>query len=208
MGHDARMFGRSGPAGGKHVEVFRSRSVPLLALVWDVVAVVLAADLLWRGDGRLMAGGLAAIALVTLLVYAVSQRPAVVATERGVVLRNVVRDVRVPWRLVQRVESDWALTVVTAHRDYVAWAITGRPGRGRAVRSRVDHGPDRARRGPVTAHDTPARIAGRLTERRDEALTSAAGPAHGGDLVEVWTAWPVVGAALLCVVVLVVALVT
>jgi Bacterial PH domain len=187
MGHDARMFGRSGPAGGKPVEVFRSRSVPLLALVWEVVAVVLAVDLLWRGEGRLMVAGLAAIALVTVLVYAVSQRPAVVAAERGVVLRNVVRDVRVPWRLVQRVESDWALTVVTAHRDYTAWAITGRPRRSR--------------------EDTPARIAGRLSERRDEALTSAAGPAHGGERVEVRPAWPVVGAALLCAVVLLGALV-
>jgi hypothetical protein len=65
---------------------------------------------------------------VGAVIYAVFWRPAVVVDPEGVLLRNVLRDVRVPWAALEAVETRYALTLVTAEHRYVSWAA-GAPGR-------------------------------------------------------------------------------
>ena len=49
----------------------------------------------------------------------------------GVLLRNVVRDVRVPWALVTGVEARWNVQVFIEGRHFTAWAISSRAERPR-----------------------------------------------------------------------------
>ena len=62
---------------------------------------------------------------VSLFAWAVFVRPCVVLTDQAVLIRNLVRDVRIPWRAVQRTESRWNLQVITTGgAGYGSWAIT------------------------------------------------------------------------------------
>jgi hypothetical protein len=119
-------------------EVFRPRLAPLLAVVWYVVGLLAAIDLVRRGTGHTIAVGLAAIALVTTVVYAIAARPAVVANETGVLLRNVLRDVWVPWHCVERIGARWSLTVEANGVEHGSWAISAsNPARQRERGRRV-----------------------------------------------------------------------
>jgi hypothetical protein len=95
-----------------------------MAVVWYILAVFGGYDLIRRGNGREIAIGLVGLALVTVVVYAVAQRPAVVAGPDGVLLRNIVRDVWLPWHTVKGVESKWSLSIVTEDASYGSWAVT------------------------------------------------------------------------------------
>jgi len=75
-------------------------------------------------------------------------RPAVVVDDAGVELRNVLRDVRVPWAALEAVETRFTLTLHCGERRYQSWAgsAPGRPslatqlGVGGAARpTRADH---------------------------------------------------------------------
>jgi hypothetical protein len=113
-------------AGGvARVETFRPRLAPVMALVWYGLAAFGAYDLFRRGDGREVAIGLACLALVTVVLYATAQRPALVAGPDGVLLRNVVRDVWVPWHAVRSIDARWSFSIATADRSYGSWAVTG-----------------------------------------------------------------------------------
>ena len=61
------------------VETFRSRLAPTMAVTWYVIAAFGAWDLIRRGDGREVPIGLVCLALITIVVYAIGQRPAVIA---------------------------------------------------------------------------------------------------------------------------------
>lgn len=77
------------------------------------------------------------LAIGTVL-YAAFWRPAVIVDDDGVLLCNVVRDVRVPWAALEGVETQYALTLVTAQHRYSSWAA-GAPGRRNAL-ARTGHG--------------------------------------------------------------------
>ena len=119
-----------------HREVFRGPWMHPLAYLWAVVAVVFVVDALRRGDVHDKVVVIAAVVVTSAVVYAVSYRPAVVVDDDAVLLRNVVRDIRVPWSAVTDVEREWVLTVEVGRRRYVAWAVSARnPARaGRAAR--------------------------------------------------------------------------
>jgi hypothetical protein len=63
------------------------------------------------------------------VVYAVLWRPAVVVDSDGVLLVNVMREVRVPWAALEAVETRYTLTLIAAGHRYASWAA-GAPGRG------------------------------------------------------------------------------
>jgi hypothetical protein len=63
------------------------------------------------------------------VVHAVLWRPAVVVDPDGVLLVNVLREVRVPWAALEAVETRYALTLIAAGHRYASWAA-GAPGRG------------------------------------------------------------------------------
>jgi len=105
-------------------QVFRPRFAPILAYVWYVVAVLLAIDLVRRGDARSITIGLGVILLISVGLYAGAQRPSVIVDDLGITLRNLVRDVYVPWHEVQHVGAVWALSIETAKGEFRSWAVT------------------------------------------------------------------------------------
>ncbi|GAA2726982.1 hypothetical protein CAE01nite_24250 [Cellulomonas aerilata] len=85
---------------------------------------------------------LPAIVLAATVVYAVLVRPAVMVDGDGVRLRNVLRDVDVPWAALERVSTRFALTLHTLDGQQVrAWAA---PASGRHVDARLTAGDVRA----------------------------------------------------------------
>lgn len=64
----------------------------------------------------------ALLALPALAVWVVYGRPAVVVSDAGVEVRNVLRTVELPWTAIERVDTKYALTLHTAYGTYAAWA--------------------------------------------------------------------------------------
>ncbi len=70
--------------------------------------------------------------VVAVLVWAFYGRPAVVVSDGGVELRNVLRTVELPWPSIQNIDTKYALTLYTAYGVYSAWAAPA-PSRTAAV---------------------------------------------------------------------------
>lgn len=62
------------------------------------------------------------LVLVGGTVWAAYWRPEVSVDDGGVHLVNVLRTIDLPWPAIQRVDTKWALTLVTAYGKYTAWA--------------------------------------------------------------------------------------
>lgn len=62
------------------------------------------------------------MALVALAVWAAYWRPEVRVDDAGVHLVNVLRSIDLPWPAIQRIDTKWALTLITAYGKYTAWA--------------------------------------------------------------------------------------
>lgn len=165
-----------------HVETFRPRLAPALAVAWYVLSAFGGWDLVRRGEGRQITVGLAVLALITVLVYALAQRPAVIAGPSGVLLRNVLRDVWLPWHAVKKIETRWSLSLATEDRSYGSWAVTGNANRARGWRT---SGGTPAT--PKPAHEISWSIPDRLEQLRRRGQ-------HGErtGTVEVKPAWPVI----------------
>ena len=71
---------------------------------------------------------IAPVLFVVLFVWAAYWRPAVVVSPGGVELRNVTRTIELPWPSIQRVDTKYALTLVTAYGEFASWAAPA-PGR-------------------------------------------------------------------------------
>lgn len=101
------------------------------------IGVWWAADLALRGragEAVLLAlWFLAAVAAMACLFW----RPAVLVHGDGVELRNVVRDVRVPWAALDDVTTRYTLTLHVGGRRHQSWAGAA-PGRGVAPRRLPD----------------------------------------------------------------------
>jgi hypothetical protein len=96
---------------------------------WWAGALLL--DQRWTSLGHSLPG----LVAVCAVAYAVLWRPEVVVDADGVLLRNVARDVRVPWPALRDVDTRYALTLRTDHGRYTSWAATA-PGRPSALQSR------------------------------------------------------------------------
>lgn len=109
--------------------VYRQRSSLVLAAVCGVTGAILLLSLArnWADYPRpvlvcWVLFGLAA-------TWAIFVRPAVLLDTEGVTLRNVVRDVHIPWTSLTDVESRWNLKVFGGDRGFTAWAISSQVGR-------------------------------------------------------------------------------
>ena len=71
------------------------------------------------------------LVLLATLVWAAYWQPSVQVSAAGVTLRNVLRTVELPWPAIQRVDTRYALTLVTAYGTYSAWAAPA-PGSSRS----------------------------------------------------------------------------
>lgn len=68
------------------------------------------------------------VALVVLLVFAAFWLPGVTVRESGIEVRNVFSTFHVAWSSIRRIDTKWALTLVTDARTVNAWASPA-PGR-------------------------------------------------------------------------------
>lgn len=118
---------------------FRPGGVRVLAVGWWVIAALLALDLLLRGGSGAAAAGVPLLALSCAVVHALFWYPAVVVDDDGVDLVNVARSVRLPWSVVEDVDTRWALSLDAGGRRWTSWAA---PASGRRIR-------------PVSRRDTP-----------------------------------------------------
>ena len=119
---------------GPDVFEFRPRIGVAACLVWAVVAglwLLAQAQAGWLP----VAASLPVIGLVSTAVYALFGRPRVVVTLSGVVLRNVLRDIQIPFDALAAIDTQYALTLTTVdgHR-FQAWAA---PAAGRMGAARV-----------------------------------------------------------------------
>ncbi len=121
------------PAPPARPTIFTSRFNRMLAVaIWVVLALIGAGVLTvplgtrWLYLIPLLFGG--------LLVLEAFWRPVVTVSESGVVLRNVLRTVSIPWSALIHVDTRFALTLYTPGHRYAAWAAPA-PGKGATLRA-------------------------------------------------------------------------
>ena len=105
----------------KHV--YRQRSSLVLAAMCGVTGALLLLSLArnWADYPRPLF--VAWIVFGLAVAWVVFVRPAVLLDIGGVTLRNVVRDVHIPWTRLTHTSSRWNLKVFAGDRGYTAWAI-------------------------------------------------------------------------------------
>ena len=113
--------------------VFRQRSPLGLAGVCAVTALFVLLSLAWNwaDDPQPLFASWVLFGLA--VVWSVFVRPAVLLDLDGVTLRNVLRDVHVPWNRLSDVQVRWNLKVFVGDRGYTAWAISSQVERPRGV---------------------------------------------------------------------------
>lgn len=94
---------RNRDADGK-VQVFRSATAAVVWVVWLLFAVANLVDLAVQGRDHVSAEAAAALLLATGVAYVTTQRPRIVADEAGVTVRNPLRDHRIGWALVTKID--------------------------------------------------------------------------------------------------------
>jgi hypothetical protein len=174
--------------------VFRPPVGAFVSAVWVLVTV------LWlvvaAGDGwRAVLLQLPVMALAGSLVHATCARPLVAVGPDGVLLRNVVRDVSIPWAALDGVDTRYALTLTADGRRFAAWAAPA-PSRfatARATATDLESVHWRAADGPIPASATLRSDAGAAAAliRR---LWSPGAVRHGSAAVQIRWARGVVAA--------------
>jgi Bacterial PH domain len=89
---------------GPPPETYRSPLALVVWWVWLAFAVANLIDIAVQGHDRLSLEAAAALVLVTGIMYVGALRPRVIAATRGIVVRNPLRDHRVPWTSVSNVD--------------------------------------------------------------------------------------------------------
>jgi hypothetical protein len=100
----------------------------LVALVCATSIVVIAVTDGWRAWAVVPP-----LTLVAGACWALFWRPAVIVSDGGVRLVNVLRTIELPWPSIERIDTKWALTLFTVYGKFTAWAAPA-PGAREAVR--------------------------------------------------------------------------
>lgn len=136
-------------------QTFRSPLALPLWWLWCAFAVANFVDLGVQGHGHDSVLAAAALILVTGIAYVTLLQPRVAADQDGITVRNVLRDHRVPWAAVRRVDIRDLLRVHCAWRDPSSSTTAGGPRRQRVISawgvqsSRRSQAPPRRRLDPV-----------------------------------------------------------
>ncbi|WP_407344332.1 PH domain-containing protein [Pengzhenrongella phosphoraccumulans] len=134
--------------------MFRPRSAIAAAICWGLITLAWAWFAVHDGGLIALARQAPGMLLAATLVYAVLVRPSVEVSGAGVALRNVVRDVEVPWAALAEVRTRYALTLVaTDGRRFTAWAA---PASGRHTDTRLTLGEVRSLGWPAGAELPPS----------------------------------------------------
>ncbi|HEY5248825.1 MAG TPA: PH domain-containing protein [Dermatophilaceae bacterium] len=180
----------------KHV--FRQRSSLWLAAVSGGTGLLLLLSLAqnWADYPRPLFA--AWIVLGLAVAWSIFVRPAVLLDAGGVTLRNVVRDVHLPWARVTDTSARWNLRVIAGDRGYTAWAISSEFNRPRGVPGGMFRMPVPGRlQGVASTHATPAttvpkataqsvaQLIGQARQEYDEAVAQGLLPAALDDPVRI-----------------------
>ena len=105
-------------------QVFRQRSPLALSVLFGVTGLLLLVSMAldWADKPEPLFALWVIFGLA--LMWSLFVRPAVLLDIDGVTIRNVLRDIHIPWVLVTDVEFRWNLKVFTGDRAYTAWAIS------------------------------------------------------------------------------------
>jgi Bacterial PH domain len=129
-------------------EVFRSTGSVILWWAWIVIATALLVDVVVQGSGHLAAVAVVLVAAVTGVMYGCALRPRVVADAAGITVENPLRDHRVRWGAVTKVDTVNALRVHCAAAPgarkgtiFHSWAVQSSPRSARAAQLRADRRP-------------------------------------------------------------------
>jgi len=118
-------------------QLIRQRSPLGLAAVCGVTGLVLLVSMAWQWAEHPEPLFAAWVVLIMAVVWSLFVRPAVLLDEDGVTIRNIVRDVHIPWARVGEVECRWSLKVFVEDRAYTAWAISSQAGRPKVSPGRL-----------------------------------------------------------------------
>ncbi len=179
--------------------LIRQRSPLGLAAVCGVTGLVLLVSMAWRWADSPQPLFVAWILFGLAVVWSLFVRPAVLIDEDGVLLRNVVRDVHIPWVRVTDVDFRWNLKVFVGDRAYTSWAISSQverpkgasggmfsmmPGRLEAF-ANADAQPSRS--APKVTASAVARAIEQAKEEHSEAV--AKGTVVAALDAKVWMTW-------------------
>jgi hypothetical protein len=146
---------RKGPDSER--EVFRGAGSTVLSWAWFVLALIILVDLAAQGRDRTALVAAVAVLAITGIVFSCAWRPRIVADSSGITVVNPVRDHRVPWVAVAKVD------VVNAVRVHCAPA-PGIP-RGKVLYSWAVQSSPRSARRAARRHNVSGQPRGRLTPR-------------------------------------------
>ena len=151
-------------------QVFRQRSSLGLAAACGVTGVILLVSLArnWAAYPRPLSAAWVIFGLA--VAWSVFVRPAALLTLDGVVLRNVLRDVHIPWSALTDVSSRWNLRVSAGDRGYNSWAISSqvkppRRASGGMFRMPVPGRLDGIARAEASAFPTVAKVTAQVVAR-------------------------------------------
>lgn len=157
---------------------FRARSGRALTVGAAVLAAAGAVTTLVQDPG-VGVRYLPVFVLGVVVVWALFDRPAVLVSDGGVEVRNVLRTIELPWPSIERIDTKYALTLYTAYGDYAAWAAPA-PSRSqtqRATPQDTRHLPETSYIGggirPGDLAGTPSGDAAAYIRRRWEQLRDA-----------------------------------
>ncbi len=110
---------------------FQSSSTRWIGVATATFGLVGLVSLAIDGDSEdLLAYG-GALALLAFAGYAVLWAPYVEVDDAGVLLRNVLRTVRLPWPAIEEIDGRYGLRLETAYGRFNAWAAPAPGGRER-----------------------------------------------------------------------------
>jgi Bacterial PH domain len=181
--------------------VYRAVPLTVLGVLSLLIGLWFLVDALGSLDKRGHRIGLGVTVIVGVLVFAATIRPALIADDRRVLIRNPFRSVSVPWSRVKQFSVRYFMDVDTDRRSYSSWAVS-RPS------WRREHGIVAGSRRKSTFADEAAE---ELTIRLNtlQRRPGGAGPDQGADGDDVDVIWsrPMLAALAVAVVVLVLTLV-
>ena len=174
---EGRIDGGGEARQARRPDTYRSALALLAWWVWLAFAVANLIDIAVQGRDRVSVTAAAALLLVTGIMYVAAFRPRVIATDGGIVVRNPLRDHRVPWPAVTNVDLRDLLRV------HCAWQEPADKGRGQQDRDRnVCSGPGSSRRGRFSRPRRAAEMGMRSSfGRPDLARRSVGGAAATAD---------------------------
>jgi hypothetical protein len=121
-GRNKRGWLPGGRAEG-NVQTFRSPTALLIWVVWLLFAVANWVDLAVQGRDHTSVVAAALLLLVTGIAYVTAQRPRIIADDTGVTVKNPLRDHRIGWAGVTKVDLADLLRV---HCDWDPGAASGK----------------------------------------------------------------------------------